>query len=43
MGRALARDTDEGVGEIQIGLASKCEFGGWAGKEMRREQINLFS
>jgi len=26
--RALARGEKEGVGEIRIGLASKCEFGG---------------
>ena len=28
--RALARGNEEGVGEIRIGLASKCEFGGRA-------------
>jgi len=28
--RALARGEEEGVGEIRICLASKCEFGGRA-------------
>jgi len=42
--RALVRGEEEGVGEIRICLASKCEFGGRAGKqEMRRQRILLFS
>ena len=28
--RAPARGDEKGVSKIRIGLASKCEFGGWA-------------